>query len=93
MCGLQARRATWASAASHYCILLQAAAGTAVPNVRIIGATCNLGIGRAMLTLVQQTKTRLFMFLEDDWVLPFHRSVWLPLFKGARRYNKALIEP
>jgi len=36
-------------------------------------------IGRAMLTLVQQSKTRFFMFLEDDWILPFHQAHWQPI--------------
>ena len=32
-----------------------------------------------MLTLVQQSKTRFFMFLEDDWILPFHQAHWQPI--------------
>ena len=36
--------------------------------MHVLGATCNIGIGRAMTCLVEQSRTRFFLFLEDDWV-------------------------
>lgn len=59
--------------------------GDVAKSVRILGARCNIGIGRAMLTLVQQANSRYFMFLEDDWILPFHREHWEPIVGGGLR--------
>jgi len=53
------------------------------PRVRLVGADCNIGIGRALFELVSRSRTRHFLFLEDDWILPFSSNIWQPVMDGA----------
>uniref|UniRef100_A0A7S4P008 Uncharacterized protein n=1 Tax=Guillardia theta TaxID=55529 RepID=A0A7S4P008_GUITH len=55
------------------------------PRVRLVGADCNIGIGRALYELVSSSRTKHFLFLEDDWVLPFSSEIWRPVMDGAMK--------
>ncbi len=44
-------------------------------NLKYIGAPQNIGIGRALKTLVNKARGDYFLFLEEDWVLVENRDI------------------
>lgn len=52
-------------------------------GIDVIGSERNIGIGKALCSLVEQARTPLVMFLEKDWVLRSSPS-WSQLLPAAR---------
>jgi len=57
--------------------------GVEALRLRIMGASGNVGIGRAMWEVVHAARTRHVIFLEDDWVLPVTAVTWAPVITSA----------